>query len=193
MIRTFGIALAASSFLIAPAQAQTANAQGQAHAQTGFELAQARSANDVIVQLRDAGFTINAVTRTFLGRVRIEASNDTTVREVVVSRSTGEILSDRVNTRAEASGGASGNASGGPSATGTTASGGIAGGNATGSAETGVTASGGIAGGAVSGSASVGATASGGIGGGNGNASGNGNAGGNSGADVGVSVGGGLR
>jgi len=181
MIRTLGIALAASAFLIAPVQAQTANVQGQA--QVGFDLAQARSADDVIVQLREAGFTVNAVTRTFLGRVRIEASNETTVREVVVSRSTGEILSDRLSARAEASG----NASGGASATGTAASNGNAGGNASGSAETGITASGGIAGGNVSGSASVGATASGGIGGGNGNA------GGNSGADVGVSIGGGLR
>lgn len=177
MIRTIGIALAASSFLIAPTQAQTTNAQGQAQAQAAFELAQARSADEVILQLREAGFTIDAVTRTFLGRVRIEASNDTTVREVVVSRATGEILSDQVSLRAEASGGAS--------ATGTAASGGNAGGDATGSAETGVTASGGIAGGAVSGSASVGATASGGVGGGN--------AGGNSGAGAGVSVGGGLR
>ncbi|MDD7971009.1 hypothetical protein [Roseinatronobacter alkalisoli] len=174
MIRTFGVVLATATVLMAPAQAQTTNAQ----AQLGFELAQARSADDVIVHLQEAGFTIHAVTRTFLGRVRIKASNETTTREIVVSRSTGEILSDLVRARAESEG----DASTGPSATGTAASHGVAGGNATGSAETGATASGGISGGVDAGGASVsiGTEASGGVGGGN--------ASGNAGGSVGVGI-----
>lgn len=51
---------------------------------------------DVIEALDDAGYRILSVGTTLLNRVRIRASNDRHVREIVVSRSTGEILRDAV-------------------------------------------------------------------------------------------------
>ncbi|MCR8723394.1 hypothetical protein [Frigidibacter sp. ROC022] len=50
----------------------------------------------VVASLQNDGFTIDKISRTFLGRIRIVASNSKVVREVVVSRNTGEIKSDMI-------------------------------------------------------------------------------------------------
>ena len=51
---------------------------------------------DVIDALDRAGYNILSVGTTLLNRVRIRARNDQHVREIVVSRATGEILRDAV-------------------------------------------------------------------------------------------------
>ena len=56
----------------------------------------AQSYVDVIEMLESAGYRVNGMKTTFLGRVKIQAQNRQHLREVVVSRSTGEIKSDRI-------------------------------------------------------------------------------------------------
>lgn len=51
---------------------------------------------DVVGMLENTGYRVLNMKSTFLGRVRIRAMNREHVREVVVSRSTGEIKSDRI-------------------------------------------------------------------------------------------------
>ena len=58
-------------------------------------LAQALTQEVLIQSLSDQGFAIISTSRTFFGRIRIKARKDNTLREVIMSRSTGEILSDR--------------------------------------------------------------------------------------------------
>lgn len=62
--------------------------------QTG--LAQSRTYVDVLASLEASGYSVDRVKSTFLSRVKITAQNAVHVREVVVSRSTGEIVSDQV-------------------------------------------------------------------------------------------------
>ena len=58
-------------------------------------VAQAQTAPDRIVQqLRDQGFDEIEVTRTWLGRVRIVAEEDDTLREIILNPNTGHILRD---------------------------------------------------------------------------------------------------
>lgn len=58
-------------------------------------LGQGTSFVDVLIsQLTAQGFTIISVTRTWLGRVRIVASNGHFRREIIVNPRTGEILRD---------------------------------------------------------------------------------------------------
>ncbi|WP_294622588.1 hypothetical protein [uncultured Roseovarius sp.] len=58
-------------------------------------VAQAQTAQDRIVQqLRDQGFDEIEVTRTWLGRVRIVAEEDDTLREIILNPNTGHILRD---------------------------------------------------------------------------------------------------
>lgn len=96
---------AASAAMIAmvPAVAPAANAtaQGQGNAQAiatmdNFTVAQVRSYLDVIAQLESSGYTLDKVEKTFLGRMKITARNRVHLRELVVSRSTGEIMRDAV-------------------------------------------------------------------------------------------------
>ncbi len=61
-----------------------------------YQLAQSRDYNDVVSGLQATDYMIEDVTTTLLGRTLITANNGTQRREVVVSRSTGEILSDVV-------------------------------------------------------------------------------------------------
>ncbi len=57
--------------------------------------ANAQSAQDRIVQqLQDQGFDQITISRTFLGRIRIEAYSDTHERELVFNPNTGNILRD---------------------------------------------------------------------------------------------------
>lgn len=51
---------------------------------------------DVIGMLESAGYRVKGMKTTLLGRVKILAQNREHLREVVVSRSTGEIKSDRI-------------------------------------------------------------------------------------------------
>ncbi len=53
-----------------------------------------RSYTQVIFNLEDEGYQVVELTSTLLGRVRIVARNKVHLREVVVSRATGEIKSD---------------------------------------------------------------------------------------------------
>lgn len=62
-----------------------------------LQLVQSRTLEDVIFQLQSAGYEIEDITRTFLGRLRVVARRDGTRREIIMSRSTGEILSDTVS------------------------------------------------------------------------------------------------
>jgi hypothetical protein len=51
---------------------------------------------DVMANLEAAGYTILETKRTLLGRIKITARNSTHLREVVVSRATGEVKHDEV-------------------------------------------------------------------------------------------------
>lgn len=59
-------------------------------------LVSAQSYVDVINMLEKAGYRVSGMKTTLLGRVKIRAQNRQHLREVVVSRSTGEIKSDRI-------------------------------------------------------------------------------------------------
>lgn len=63
-------------------------------AESSYQLAQNRDAIDVIADLELQGYQIETVGRTLLGRTRVVARNSFHTREVVLSTSTGEILSD---------------------------------------------------------------------------------------------------
>ena len=55
----------------------------------------AQTAQDrIVAQLRDQGFDEITITRTLLGRVRIVAEEDDTLREIILNPSTGAILRD---------------------------------------------------------------------------------------------------
>lgn len=58
-----------------------------------YQLAQS-SYVDVISALKQSGYTVLKVERTLLGRVRILAKNHEHLREMVVSRTTGEVKRD---------------------------------------------------------------------------------------------------
>lgn len=84
-----GAVLAATAHATAAQEAAPANEQPQ-------YLAQAQSYTDVVVALQVRGYEILELRQTFLGRIRIVAQNDVHVREIVVSRTTGEIKRDIV-------------------------------------------------------------------------------------------------
>lgn len=83
----------------APAATATAQAEGRVQAiatMDNFTVAQVQSYLDVIVQLEANGYTLDSVEKTLLGRMKITAHNRVHVRELVVSRSTGEVMRDTV-------------------------------------------------------------------------------------------------
>ncbi|MDP3960910.1 MAG: hypothetical protein Q8Q26_12785 [Pseudorhodobacter sp.] len=88
--------LAATSILGTAAAADTvqANASAVASADASFEVAQNRTYLDVLAELEMEGYTINQLTTTWLGRMKITAQSAANLREVVVSQTTGEIMSD---------------------------------------------------------------------------------------------------
>ncbi|MBD3676849.1 MAG: hypothetical protein HUJ27_00415 [Rhodobacteraceae bacterium] len=59
-------------------------------------LAQARTETQVMAALELQGYQISDTRRSFLGRTVITAQNNIHIREVVMSRATGEILSDQI-------------------------------------------------------------------------------------------------
>ncbi len=52
------------------------------------------SVDKIIAQLRAQGYTEIEVGRTWLGRIHIEAENETREREIILNQRTGEILRD---------------------------------------------------------------------------------------------------
>ena len=88
--------LAATSILGTAAAADTvqANASAVASSDASFEVAQNRTYLDVLAELEMEGYTINQLTTTWLGRIKITAQSAANLREVVVSHTTGEIMSD---------------------------------------------------------------------------------------------------
>lgn len=89
--------------------------------------AQARTEAQVIAALELQGYEISDTRRSLLGRVIITAQNDVHVREIVMSRATGEILSDQVvdlmaNTDAQTSGTTTADTETGSASTGTSVS-----------------------------------------------------------------------
>lgn len=61
--------------------------------------AQNSGTEDVVWLLRSEGYEITEISRTLLGRIRIAATNGTFDREVIISRSTGEIRYDGVSAK----------------------------------------------------------------------------------------------
>ncbi|GLQ15859.1 hypothetical protein [Maritalea porphyrae] len=97
VIAAMSATLLGSTFLSAPAVAQDASASANANAsaQLTFDVAQ-NSHLDVIAQLEAVGYTILDTKTTLLGRIHIYAQNNVHVREVVVSRWTGEVKYDLI-------------------------------------------------------------------------------------------------
>lgn len=50
----------------------------------------------VLAQVQQQGYTVSEVRRTWLGRVLITARNDSHLREVVLNRTTGQVLRDQL-------------------------------------------------------------------------------------------------
>jgi hypothetical protein len=75
------------------ALAQSADVSASANASV-ILAAQQQTYLDVMANLEAAGYTVVETKTTFLGRVQITARNAAHLREVVVSRSTGEVKSD---------------------------------------------------------------------------------------------------
>lgn len=83
------------------AQETTANAEAQAQAQATFDLQAVidyagERAAEAVAEFQAAGYRVVDMSRTLLGRIRITLENEMHVRQIVVSRSTGEIMYDAV-------------------------------------------------------------------------------------------------
>lgn len=120
-----GFGMAGAALLAQPAAGQ---ARGDtAVAQTRIE-AQARTEAQLTAALEGQGYDIEKVRRSLLGRLIVTARNADHRREVVMSRATGEILSDRIvgvfaearsggNAGGDGKGNGSGNSNGNAAAT----------------------------------------------------------------------------
>lgn len=80
----------------AGAAAQNGTAATQESEISAMLMAQARTQAQVTAALEGQGYRVEKVRRSLLGRVIITARNAAHVREVVMSRATGEILSDQI-------------------------------------------------------------------------------------------------
>ncbi|MEX0971261.1 MAG: hypothetical protein WD046_12535 [Paracoccaceae bacterium] len=79
------------------AMAQSASVVGQGNSSFSAGetvVAQNQTYLDVMAQLEASGYEVVEVSRTWLGRVKIEVRNQLHLREVVVSNTTGEVMSD---------------------------------------------------------------------------------------------------
>lgn len=97
----FAIAITGLALGISGQAALAQNASVAAQSDTSFTagetvVAQTQTYIDVMAQLEASGYEVINVSRTWLGRVKIEARNQIHMREVVVSSSTGEVMSDVV-------------------------------------------------------------------------------------------------
>lgn len=109
--------MTATTLMSAPALANGGNAnasvttEATASGSGSFEVAQNRTYLDVVATLEAEGYQIRDVSKTWLGRIKIVATSKANLREVIVSRTTGEILSDvivDVYAKADAKGDADG-------------------------------------------------------------------------------------
>lgn len=94
------VATAGAALLLSIASPDGAAAQGSAEAsaaggvQAEALLIAATGQDEILAALQAQGFTVTEVGRTLLGRIRIEATSELGVRELIVHRGTGEILRD---------------------------------------------------------------------------------------------------
>jgi hypothetical protein len=94
--RGMGYSAALAVVFAGPANMALAqSADVSANANAGLTLvAQQQTYLDVMANLEAAGYTVVETKTTFLGRVQITARNAAHLREIVVSRATGEVKSD---------------------------------------------------------------------------------------------------
>lgn len=93
MRHTAALAIVLAACPASMAMAQSADVSANANA--GLTLvAQHQTYLDVMANLEAAGYSVVETKTTFLGRVQITARNAAHLREVVVSRATGEVKSD---------------------------------------------------------------------------------------------------
>ncbi len=126
-MKKIALALVATTTLLAtPALSdkarQSAEASARLNAASTLALAQNRTYLDVVAGLEAEGYVIKDIQTTWLGRIKILAASRANLREVVVSRTTGEIMSDVIievfargkgNATTGADGGSDAGASGG--------------------------------------------------------------------------------
>lgn len=98
-MKKIALALVATTTLLAtPALSDTARQSAEASARLNaastLALAQNRTYLDVVAGLEAEGYVIRDIQTTWLGRIKILAASRANLREVVVSRTTGEIMSD---------------------------------------------------------------------------------------------------
>lgn len=90
--------VASTALLATPALADVARQGAETSARLTaagtLALAQNRSYLDVVASLEAEGYVIKDIQTTWLGRIKILAASRANLREVVVSRTTGEIMSD---------------------------------------------------------------------------------------------------
>ena len=80
--------------LIAPSGAALAQSAGSGVTEAELAVAENGFALQLVTSLQESGYTIVEVRKSLLGRVRVIAENDRHRREIVVSRTTGEIRRD---------------------------------------------------------------------------------------------------
>jgi hypothetical protein len=76
------------------AASATASATASAALSGSFNVAQIQTYLDVVAQLEQRGYSVIAIERTLLGRMKVRARNEAHLRELVVSRHTGEVMHD---------------------------------------------------------------------------------------------------
>lgn len=64
-------------------------------ASTAPAIAQPDVAEPVVSRIEEQGYSVTEISRTWLGRILITAQNETHLREVVLNRVTGQVLSDK--------------------------------------------------------------------------------------------------
>ena len=102
MLRKISLPFAAALMISNPALAQeaetttTASTAASAEASGWIDLAQVQTYLDVVAQLEQRGYAIDSIERTLLGRMMIRARNKVHLRELVVSRHTGEVMHDTI-------------------------------------------------------------------------------------------------
>ncbi|WP_281859484.1 hypothetical protein [Litoreibacter halocynthiae] len=116
-IAALGMALAVSISGASVAQSQSLDANGSQMVRT--EVA-GKSYQRTVQKLRSEGFKIVSVKKSLLGRIRVLALKNNNLREIIISRSTGEIKRDAIisnsgSTQVEESQTSSGSSSSGTS------------------------------------------------------------------------------
>ncbi len=83
-----------SSAALADTSMAKVTSSAQLAANASLEIAQNRTYLDVVNELKAEGYLIRNMTKTWLGRIKIVAQSAANLREVVVSQTTGEVMSD---------------------------------------------------------------------------------------------------